>query len=214
MKKVLILFGAVMLVLSLMGTAGALSISFTDTVKFTDNGLDPTVDDVAPVGVVNSYDGVSVTLLEGFGDHIDWTHKFDFDYEVDEIVSGELTLSLVDEDRDKWCSVGLEFALGITEDGTWAWGEVDTQDYFFDVTTSYLMDGSFSVYLASLGGDFYIDESALTVTYNAHPAAPVPEPTSMMLSGVGLIGMAVWGRKRLINYFTTVQFLKNRNNSI
>ena len=86
------------------------------------------------------------------------------------------------------------------EDCTWGFGEVDTNDYTYDINASYLGDGSFNVVLSSLWGDFYIDKSVLEIEYNpvgsSANSAPVPEPATMLLLGSGLIGVSFVGRKK------------------
>ena len=74
---------------------------------------------------------------------------------------------------------------------------VDTANY--DIDCSYLDDGRFEVLLGSVFGDFTINSSILAIEYddNNSAAAPVPEPATCILMGMGLLGM-VAGRKKLI----------------
>jgi len=167
------------------GSAVAVPITFTDTTTFSAGGTND--------ADLVSYGGNYVNQLEGFGDHVRWTHHFmeKFDTSTPQVLSGTLALALHDDRDWSW-----EFGFGWAEDGTWGFGEVDTGVYSFNVDTSFLEDGLFTVTLASLGGDFFIDTSDLRITYDS--AAPVPEPATMLLFGVGLIGIAGLGRRKLI----------------
>ena len=184
MKKLLVVLCAVTFVLGVVTVAAAMPITFTDTTLFYAYDADPTGDLV-------SYGGEYVNELEYTRDWVRWTHHFGFDPPAAEVLSGTVTLWLSDDEHDPWWQP-CEFALGWGEDGTWGFGEVDTGDYSYDVTASYLEDGEFTITLVSLWGDFFIDKSDLEITYN-----PVPEPSTMLLLGCGLIGLAGFGRKRL-----------------
>ena len=68
--------------------------------------------------------------------------------------------------------------------------EVNTTDYAYNVDGTYLMDGTFTVTLGALWGDFYIEQSALEIMYN-----PVPIPSTVLLFLSGLLGLIGLGRR-------------------
>jgi hypothetical protein len=183
MKKLGAFVCAVTLVFGLAGTAAAAYITFTDITEFTTNGTNPAEDYVA-------HGRGRVDFLQWTGDYVTWTHHFDFFPAAQEITSAELTFSLRDNEKDNWNIRTWEIAFLFAEDGTWGFQGVNTADYAYNVDGTYLMDGTFTVTLGALWGNFFIEQSALKITYN-----PVPIPSTVFLFLSGLFGLIGLGRR-------------------
>jgi hypothetical protein len=187
LKKLVLLLAAGVLSVTLAGSAGATPITFTDTTKFYSHSTDPNVD-------LNSYGGKYVNKLEHKKDWVTWTHHFGYSPPALEVLAGTITIYLKDNENDvPWWWWTYELGMGWGEDATWDFGEVQTGDYSYNVTASYLEDGEFQVTVASQGGDFFICQSDLKITYE-----PVPEASTLMLFGSGLSGLAFWVRRRKV----------------
>ncbi len=185
MRKSLILTALFIFVFA--GSSFGAPITLTNVTTFNSAGVTSSGDGT---GSLVDYGRGSVNLLNGSGDYIKWTQAFTFNPSPDtKAIEGRLSLRLRD-DSNSWLD-GPEFAIGWTNTGSWSIGEVDTRTYNYNVI---LQNGALTVTLASLGGDFYIDSSTLTVNYSA--ATPVPEPASMVLVGLGMLSVGFLARKR------------------
>ena len=173
--------------------AYAVPITFTDTTLFTASDA---IDSVTGTTDLDGYGRGDVNFLDGALDYVSWTHHYDFVPTLDHVISGMLSLSFTDNDPDRTLRT-KEFAFGIAEDGTWAFGEVDTSVYTFDLSASFLADGMFSVAVLSALGDFFINSSVLTITYEP-TSISVPEPSTVAIMGLGLVflGLIRFSRRR------------------
>jgi hypothetical protein len=84
---------------------------------------------------------------------------------------------------------GLDDSWTNTSD--WAIGEIGTGTYNYNIS---FQNGFLTVTLASLGGDSYIDCSSHRGHHDS--PAPVPEPASMVLIGLGMLSVGFFARKR------------------
>jgi len=186
MKKICLVCFMILLPLVFCSTAGAIPYTLTDTTYFTTDGTNAQEDYL-------DHGWGDVNRLDGISDYVTWQHQYTFSPPLGTITSASLELSLLDDEKDFFSLCSYELGMIVDESGNWAIGEIDTGTYGYSLDGAFLADGSFTVGVASLWGDFILASSTLTIGYDA---APVPEPATLFLMGTGLVGMVGLGRKQ------------------
>ena len=182
MKKFLTFLCAVTLVLGLVGSASA--ISYTDTFN-------------ANAEYMEAGGWVSTGWFSGYwaeDDTLNWT--FDITDEgftpgTDTVTSAAVDLNFTDDSNWDW----WEHATLDVGANSFSW-EVDTGDVQFTLTSLMTLNnsGTVAASLTATGGDFYFNTATLTA--EGPDAAPVPEPSTILLVGIGLLGLVGYSRKR------------------
>ena len=170
MKKLLSLLAGLFLVLVFVGSASAAPMTWTETLSF----------DVTVPPTLNYYHDLRT---DGFDAATDYVSNY------------TLEIELYDDKSDPWYAKGEWAAI-------WAPGIPHTTWTMNDVTLGWSLagwldindDGTLNVSIESWFGDFKVGDSTLTAWGEAFE--PVPEPTTMILFGLGLLGLAGVSRKK------------------
>jgi len=174
MKKILGFLCALLLLAGTAGLAGA--TPWTDTV----NGP-------YYIGNWGSYSYIHDITDDGFVPLVDIATNY------------VLTLSLYDDARglnELLCEVAFVNQPGVVN--SWFYDfTLESEDFGASILGLIEVNllGTLHVSICSVLGDFYFGQSVLTASNNC---APVPEPSTMLLLGVGLMGLAGLARKRFI----------------
>jgi hypothetical protein len=194
MKKIVNVLCAFVLVFCMTVAAGATTYTFEDMI---DNW---TVLGVAS-GAVPIVEGVPLSYSHNINDQVNLAAG-------DRVTSAALELDFINDGNDSvtrffgtilWDN--REFSKVGFDGTTWVdLGEVDSSVYSMILNIDWLNDdGVLDVVITASNPGWnpataWLDHSRL---YGQAEAAPVPEPGSILLLGAGLLGLGLYGRKRI-----------------
>lgn len=145
--------------------------------------------------------------------YVSWFSEYDFTLDIsddgfvgifeggDDIVFGySLTVDIFDDGgrRDRG-EIAYIDQPGIFGDGFYNFSYTSqTLGWSLAGIVSLNLNGELNVTVDSWYGDFYLDAASVTA-WGDDGTAPVPEPSTILLMGVGLVGLVGVGRKRFVN---------------
>jgi hypothetical protein len=113
-----------------------------------------------------------------------------------EIYDFTLTISVSDDNDGRWetKSENILLSAGTASNGTWSVGDLSVGWSLlgeYDIEE----DGTLNFWVTSGWGDFYLNSAKIVATGDDGTTIPTPEPATMMLLGIGLLGLVGVRRK-------------------